>query len=200
MTDDQMLCSTCFIWGFCRPSFGNLCSGCHKYGLCAKCEKKNLCFICREGFENYDPAKDPRLGSVEKLTALWTRHGKERGITNLDYNGDGTYNCKPDQQCMEKAVKAKVNTKAKTKPKAKRPELPTVNPQDRPPNGPTKVASPQTACTQTRKGPRPNQTEAEVQTHQMLARTPPTGKSNPRTLTPMSSATTTSKSLTKPPS
>ena len=24
MTDDQMLCSTCYIWGYSRPSYGNL--------------------------------------------------------------------------------------------------------------------------------------------------------------------------------
>ena len=118
MTDDPKLCSSCYIFGFSRPSWGNLCPGCYTYGLCTRCEKKHLCFICRESLEDYDAAKDPRLGREVKQSAMCTRHGKERGVTNLVSNGDGTYHCKEDEPCKEKAVKAKARIKAKTKLKA----------------------------------------------------------------------------------
>ena len=99
MTEDQMLCSTCYIWGHSRPSYGNLCKNCNYYGLCERCAKNDLCFIFRQKMPNYDPAKDPRMGSAEKQSAWCALHGKKRGITNLEDNGDGTYNCKFDCHC-----------------------------------------------------------------------------------------------------
>ena len=89
---------------------------------------KNLCFICREGLDNFAAAKDPRLGSEEKLKALCTRHGQERGVTNLDYNGDGTYNCKVDQPCKEGGSKGKGKDKGKDKTKSKKTGTPPGNP------------------------------------------------------------------------
>ena len=117
MTEDQTLCSACYIWGHNRPSHGNLCKNCNYYGLCERCAKNDLCFICRQKMPNYDPAKDPRMGSAEKQRAWCALHGEERGITNLEDNGDGTYNCKFDCQC--KGTGESTNGKGKERGKGK---------------------------------------------------------------------------------
>ena len=119
-----------------------------------------VCFVCREGMSNYDPAKDPRLGSTEKLRALCTRHGKERGITNLDYNGDGTYNCKIDCQCKAagKGSKGEGTDYGKDKAKSKQTRTPHGKPSgphsDRPQKGgPPRQRLPKQKENQARKQP-----------------------------------------------
>ena len=96
MTEDKDLCSTCFVWGKERPSFGNLCKGCNLHGLCVRCAEKGVCLVCRQKMPNYDPAKDPRMGSDSKIKVWCSTHQKKRGITNMDDNGNGNFSCKPD--------------------------------------------------------------------------------------------------------
>ena len=115
MTEDKALCSTCFIWGKDRPALGNLCKNCNSYGLCERCAKKDVCLVCRQDLPNYDPAKDPRMGSNGKQKVWCATHGKKRGITNMDDNGDGSFYCKPECQCKD----AGENPKGKGKEKGK---------------------------------------------------------------------------------
>ena len=115
MTEDKALCSTCFIWGKDRPALGNLCKNCNSYGLCERCAKKDVCLVCRQDLPNYDPAKDPRMGSNGKQKVWCATHGKKRGITNMDDNGDGSFYCKPECQCKD----AGENPKGKGKERGK---------------------------------------------------------------------------------
>jgi hypothetical protein len=98
-----------------------MCPGCKVYGLCITCEKKTVCFICRESLDGYDAAKDPRCGSETKQRAMCTLHQKERGITNLISNGDGTYKCRDAQPCTVTGT-GKGKEKGKEKVKGKKTE------------------------------------------------------------------------------
>lgn len=128
MTEDATICSTCHVWGHDRPSNGNLCKVCGKYGLCVQCERKNPCCVCRETLSNYDPAKTPRICiTSEKATCF--RHGKERGMDKLQYNGNATYRCRPECQCKgPRGDKCKGKDTGKDKTKSKKTGTPRGKP------------------------------------------------------------------------
>jgi hypothetical protein len=66
---------------------------------------------------NYDPAKDPRMGSDSKIKVWCSTHWKKRGITNMDDNGNGNFSCKPDCQCKDKDPSEPTKGKGKDKGK-----------------------------------------------------------------------------------